>query len=82
MAINKAELSKSFNNQQKKEIDALEAMIDGRLMADYAGSPMNIAIKGLPHAKVQQEIRRRYRQAGWQIKFESDQRDGEWIELS
>jgi len=81
MAINKAELVHRLTEQQRKETDAFETLIDNRLKADYAGERICVEIKNFLHPKVRREIERRFSQAGWKIKFESDQREGDWVEL-
>jgi hypothetical protein len=82
MAVKKAELVGIFNESQRREITLLENAIDEKLKKDYAGGVVNVAPGNYPHEKVKQEIIRRYTEAGWKIKFESDQREGPWFSLS
>jgi hypothetical protein len=84
MAIKKREVVDSLTEQQEKEIAAPEETIDERLRSDYVGwgDPVNVSLPHLPQKSVQHEILRRYREAGWRVKFKDDQWDDVWIELS
>ena len=82
MAIKKSELVSLFTKQQKCEIAAFESRTDEMLRSKYAGKQVNFEIPRWPCDKVRREIERRYKEAGWKIKFGSDQRDGNWVELS
>jgi len=82
MAIEKAELSKILTKKQLQEVKILESHFDKELREEYTGDQgVIIQLNNSPNPKIQHELERRYRQAGWKIVFHSDQREGEWVEL-
>ena len=82
MAVSKSEFLNRLSKKELKEIQALEIIIDAKLVADYDGNSVFIVIPNYPHFKVEREIKRRYHQAGWKIIFDIDQIGGSSIELS
>jgi sugar-specific transcriptional regulator TrmB len=81
MAVSKAELTEKLTRDQKRELEKLESQFDKKLREDYSGSEITIGLKNLPHERVQEELKRRYKKAGWKIKFESEQRNGDWVSI-
>ena len=83
MVIKKEELLKALTEEQRAEAKALEKKIDLALRGDFVeGRNVIVHINGWPHERVRRHLEKLYREAGWKIKFNSEQRDGEWIELS
>lgn len=81
MAVKKNETAGYFTEEQAATVALLEERIDAQIRTNYVGGSVIVNIERYPHAKVQQELIRRYTEAGWTISFHSDQREGEWIEL-
>jgi hypothetical protein len=82
MAVSKAEVSKSLSDSQLAQVDALEDLFDRSLREEYSGKRLLVDVEAGIHDKVKQEVARRYRLAGWKVKFDSNQRDGSWVEFS
>jgi len=82
MAIPKADLMAKLTAEQDAEIKRVEAVIDERLRDDYVGSMLTItpACQSI-HQRVKAELTRRYSDAGWEIEFKDDQRDGLYITI-
>lgn len=83
MPIKKDELmnGKVLTKVEITQIRRVEECIDNQLRAFYEGSPIGISIRSLS-SRVQRELLRRYVAAGWKVKFEYDQREGNFIKLS
>lgn len=81
MALKAQDFVKHNNEKIAKEADAIEAQIDAALPMQY-DTTMNIAtIDVTVPTRLRGIIKDRYRKAGWDLKYEDDQRDGSWIEL-
>lgn len=64
-----------------QEMKKLEEMIDKELIESMkSGSyQTTIAANKFPNDISRKEIMNKYMQAGWNVKYESDQRDGDYI---
>jgi len=82
MAIKKSDLSKTFTEKQRMEIERFEKIIDDTLREEFADDRVIVTLKGYPDGKVEKELVRRYREAGWKIQFHSEQMGGNWVELA
>lgn len=83
MVIKKEELSKGLTEEQRAEAKVLEKKIDLALRAEFVeGRNVIVHIDGWPNERVRRHLENLYKEAGWKIKFDSEQREGEWIELS
>ena len=83
MAIKKSDLINSFTEEQKRQITAIEEMIDKKLKSEYIkGKKIVVSLDKNPHTRVSNEIKSKYKEAGWKIELESSQFDGSWFELS
>lgn len=93
MAIKSDSIGENFTNDQNELIALYEKQIDNKLVRDYIeGKELSIKPKPYPHynwkennpagcdEKVVNEILRKYRQAGWLIKWycSQDDRSGTW----
>lgn len=65
------------------EADEWERRIDNYFQEEHSGERFLMDVgRGLPSMAAREILVQRYKAAGWQnIKFVSDQRDGDWIEL-
>lgn len=81
MALKKGDIMRQLSADHASEVERLEKMIDQKLAEDYAGRRISISLSGFPHERVRQELTRRYKEAGWRIKFDDDQRDGAFVSL-
>jgi hypothetical protein len=82
MAITKAEVTQTLTKEQLREVKTLEQSFDKALKDNYDNEPLFIDLERLPDDKIQKELKRRYKEAGWRTKFESDQREGSYIVIS
>ncbi len=76
MAIPKSEAARTFTEQQRLEFVALENKIDEKIRSDYKGSGITVSLSRYPNEKVRAAIIEKYREVGWQVRFEDDQREG------
>ena len=76
MALNKAQLQANLTQQQAKQVDEYERKIDAELTARYDGGPMSISLAYPSNMRVWDELCRRYEQAGWKLRSESDIKEG------
>lgn len=64
--------------KDEKEVKRLEEMIDAALME--GNTTINIGF--FPCRKVRDAIMGMYQNAGWDVKYEDDQRDGSYLKFS
>ena len=82
MPVKKSDLVGHFTHDQEVQLKDLIEVIDRKLTIDYiSGNKVTIDLTSWPHEKIQREIIRLYTEAGWEVEFVDDQRDGNWIEL-
>lgn len=85
MTINPTELEKKANEKTSSEIEMLEKIIDkalteGVLRNGTINRPITLDYKLLENATEysRERIIHQYKLAGWDVKLQSDQRDGDW----
>lgn len=59
---------------------AISAIVDRMMSETSTSTTLTIMISVDPYAR--NLVRKRFREAGWDIKYESCQRDGDWITLT
>lgn len=84
MVVKKSDFSLGYlTEKQRKELEELCERIDRVLTENYVGGePISIDIGSYPHKRVMKILEDRYKEAGWDIIFHSDQRDGDYIVIS
>ena len=85
MAVKKEKAGK-LTDQDLAVVRGLEKEIDVAIREQYDGydHKVTLQVKQLPYKRVEKELRRRYKLAGWHIVFHYDdgRGDGDWIELT
>lgn len=86
MVVKPTELINLVTNEEKEVIKRLEKRIDDYLTKDFRGSGslafgINEDFRTL-RIPTREKLLSKYRQAGWNVKEISDQRDGDYIEFS
>ena len=84
MVIRYDELENKIKDMDKTKVEALESKIDNALLDSYGnGSSVTIGITNLdlPRQYVMNDLFSQYRQAGWEVKYNSDQRDGDYLSV-
>lgn len=91
MVIKPEDLRKKVHEHDKDVIARLEAHIDELLEAQYSDKSKIVKftldflekdlLEAFLHERVRNELFRRYRQAGWNVKYEYDDRRGRYIEF-
>lgn len=76
MAVSKNDVVNNLNEADKHEVAALEGKIDDWLRSQSRNPPYYYNVPYSLSEKVRAEIERRYRAAGWDVQYTSDQRDG------
>lgn len=82
-----------FTSEEKRTLRNLETNIDRTLREGFKNSFNRVTYSWLNYSgqydsgvavtgKVTTEIIRMYRKAGWNVKYESDQRDGDYLEFT
>jgi len=75
--------AKKLNGEDRAEIQALEKKIDVALAKDFVRHSNRVCITlNYSSQKVRKEIERLYGEAGWDVKYASDQRDGDFFEFT
>jgi hypothetical protein len=88
MAITPQQAARITGAQEKAEARKLEKMIDAQLRKEYVpGERVCVDVGGYfgdsyLGERTVREIKRIYENAGWNVKYESDQRDGSWFEFT
>ncbi len=83
MVIKKEDLANFVTADQKEDVRRLEEQIDKDIEERYGPSQIiTVDLKTYPSGRVRREIIKKYEGAGWSIKFESSQRDGNVVTLS
>jgi hypothetical protein len=86
MVVKPRELINLITDEEKPVIKRLEKRIDDCLTKDFRGTGslafgMNEDFKSL-RPPTKEKLLDKYRQAGWNVKEISDQRDGDYVEFS
>jgi len=84
MVKTKEELTAIVDKTQKEQIAQLVEKIDKELEKNYTpGDRVTIYLPREPilHKKVIEEIKRLYKETGWTVIFDGNQRDGDYIML-
>ena len=72
--------------EESKRLKELEAKIDEAIHTGYRQENPNLCLDarlfGGYGTRVYAQLKRTYEQAGWTLKYESDQRDGDFVRLS
>jgi hypothetical protein len=65
------------------EVKKLEEKIDEQLVKELTDYSERIIIRPSSHSNplVRKLVERKYSEAGWNVKYQSDQRDGDWWEF-
>jgi len=87
MAMKKIDFIVIAQEYQKEDANALEEEIEkelARRMRRYTiGDPISVKIPSLPSIAVQDEIQRRYKEAGWEKLEFNEMTEGEaWLTLN
>lgn len=75
--------AEKLNEANIAEVKSLEAKIDDAILMGFEGRGDRV-IFGIPRgvgSKVLKEITKIYSVAGWSVKYQSDQRDGDYLEF-
>jgi hypothetical protein len=82
MAIPKVDLMTKLTAEQDAQVARIEAFIDEVLRKDYVGNKLTVSPSCQSiHQRVRAELTRRYSDAGWEIEFKDEQRDGLYITI-
>jgi hypothetical protein len=84
--------AKKLTEEEKKAMGDLERKIDKTLREEFQNNYSNRVIYPLPSAglysngsvissRIRKEIIRIYAKVGWNVKYECNQMDGEWLEF-
>lgn len=72
-----------LNDGNRKEIRELEETIDKVLSEEFGKDRSSVFVNTkYLDGRVRTEIKRMYGEAGWNVRFHSDQRDGDYAEFS
>ena len=86
MVITPNEASK-LTVEEENEIKNLENKVDEAIKSRYkpynsGGLCLDRGLFGEYGTRIFNQMKKMYEQAGWEVKYESDQRDGDFIRLS
>ncbi len=83
MTITPQQAMNEIRTGDRRDIKLLEEKIDGVIRKDFDGEGKRAVIVDTAYVRPRlvTEIKHIYGEAGWDIKYCSDQRDGEWFEL-
>ena len=85
MVIKPQELAEKYRQKNATELARLEHFIDKELVDNFVpGDRDGVCVsfeRGLAQMTVK-EIRDRYQTAGWNVKYEHDQRDGDYLRFT
>jgi hypothetical protein len=85
MVINAQELESRIKTKNAKLLDKLETTIDAELEKNYCESKGSILFSNRELGSLTNFLREtlfdRYRQAGWEVHYHYDQRDGDYAEF-
>lgn len=74
------EQARKLNEEDQARIGELEKKIDGALARSFDNTRERVCINvGYVDNRALQEIKRMYGEAGWNVEYESDQRDGDFL---
>lgn len=74
----KPQETRELNEDEKEEVRRLEKSIDKRLMESDSEYGITVDIQST-RPKVYKELIRMYDLAGWKVRYQSDQRDGDYL---
>ena len=81
MAITPEQASK-LNEMDRESVRKLEEDIDKEILDNFPGYERKVTyVTGCISVKVREEIERIYNGAGWRVTYQSDQRDGDYLEF-
>lgn len=64
------EINAELTKRQKRQVERLEKKIDKTINKDYVPDTLlKVYLWGLPHLKVQQELKERYKKDKWLLTF-------------
>ena len=75
MVITPEQVRKEFNREQKAQLAKLEQEIDKALVEGKT----TIGLFAALNVRVKDEIVSKYQNAGWEVKYVADQRDGQYL---
>ena len=78
----KRELLNDRLGQAHLQCDEITTRLNDALQKNYIGKSLYVSIERWPSEYVQERLIERYRESGWTLRFASDQRDGNFIEIS
>jgi hypothetical protein len=81
MVVTPKEAIKFRSAEDRRVAAQLEREIDKHLKENYDGEPEYLHID-YPNDRVFKELKSRYNAAGWNIRLESDQREGDYLVFS
>ena len=86
MVIGPRELEERIRRQETDAIQQFETTIDRALMTTYQGQGRQVTVN-MPRGNqvrdfVLRQLLDRYRQAGWDVREQHDQRDGDFIQFT
>jgi hypothetical protein len=73
--------AREMNEKDKGNLAELERKIDAYLKENYNSKPTYIGAH-YPGEKVFGELQRIYKAAGWTVRYENDQREGDYLVFS
>jgi len=83
------EEARKMTEAEKAAIGQLERAIDKALREQFQDCPYSAVTYSLPSrrdnevtGRVRKEIIRMYEEAGWNVKYDSSQFDGEWLQFT
>ena len=85
MVVKPQQLTEKYRQKNATELARLERYIDRALVDNFVpGNTEGVCVDfehGLAQMTVR-EIQEKYRAAGWTVKYESDQRDGDFLRFT
>jgi len=82
MVIKLEEALKKLTNNEQNELISLEKEIDKAITEDFDGNEIYLGDFEYSSERVFQKLKEKYREAGWTLKYESDQRDGDFLRIT
>lgn len=77
------EQAMKLNEDDRAEVGALEKTIDQTISSRFNQRDRRVCVDtGYVGNKALQEIKQMYNEAGWNVKYQSDQRDGDFLEFT
>lgn len=74
------EQAKKLNQQDLEQIAQLERTLDEAISKKFGRDGTQVAVSvSYIDERIRRELTRRYAEAGWNVKYQEDQREGDWL---